>query len=137
MDALIKMLESPPDWFLAEFGADASPWLRSVTYNHTRHAVRDTNRHERILHRAAKDPHGWLSIRPGESAERTVLRHLDELEIHRAIFRLPRHLADVAFLRYQGDSYAEISWALGIPVSTVKQRLHTIRSPRVRAVLGL
>ena len=138
MDLLTKLLQDQPDFLLPEYGADATAWAKTVIYNHGRHARRDENRHQRILHQAAYDPEHWLGGgRLGESAERTVLRHLDEMEIERAIFRLPKHLSQVAYLRYQGDSYAEIGWALGINENTVKMRLRTIRSPRIRAVLGL
>ena len=139
----MKLMTSPPDFLLPEYGQDATPWAKTVILNANRDAIRAQNRHERILHRAAYDSTSWLSrgsskIRPGESAEDTVLRKLEYLENTRAIFRLPKPLADVAFLRYQyGDSYAEIGRALGITENAVKMRLRKIRSPKVRAVLGL
>lgn len=139
MDLLTKLLQDQPDFLLPEFGQDATAWAKTVIYNHGRHARRDEKCHQRIRHEAVRDPKCWLRrpVRLGESAERTVLRHLDELEIIRKIARLPRHLGDVAYLRYQGDSYAEIGWALGINENTVKMRLRKIRSPKIRAVLGL
>lgn len=142
-DLLMKLMTSPPDFLLPEYGADATPWAKTVILNASRDAIRAHNRHERILNRAVHDSENWLSrgnskIRAGEPAEDTVLRHLEHLENIRAIFRLPKPLADVAFLRYQyGDSYAEIGRALGITENAVKMRLRKIRSPKVRAVLGL
>ena len=138
MDLILKLLESMPDFLLPEYEADATPWARTVVLNQARHAVRDSNIHKKGLKHAAQDPGSWLYARRlGESAERTVMRRLDELAIHHAIFRLPEHLADVAFLRYQGDSYTDIARTLGINENTVKMRLRTIRSPKVRAALGL
>jgi RNA polymerase sigma factor (sigma-70 family) len=137
MDAITK-LGNQPDFLLPEYGQNAMAWLTSVLWNAIRDVVRAEKNHTRILHQSAMDPEHWLSAtRLNESAERAALRHLEELEIMKAIFRLPDHLASVAYFRYQGYEPIEIAGILGISPNAVKMRLRTIRNKKIRPALDL
>ena len=73
----------------------------------------------------------------GPSAEWVVLRKLEDEDIRRRILRLPPKLAQVASMRYAGWSYSEIADVLGISDDAVWKRAERIRSPKLRAALGL
>lgn len=140
MDSIVKLLARQPELLLPEYGQDPLPWVRTVVINQQRDAYRAQNRHERILSNADRLPGDhWIArlLRMGSSPEEVVMRKLDELDVVKRIARLPDQLADVALLRYQGDSVAEISATLGITPNAVSGRLHKIRSPKVRQHLGL
>jgi len=113
-------------------------WLTTVLRNAFRNAVRDQERHRETLAGAILQPNHWTHVKNhGESAEATFMRRESECEILARIKRLPRHLSQVAYLRYWGFPNAEIAWLLNIHIKTVEYRLRKIRSPRIRQALGL
>ncbi len=60
-----------------------------------------------------------------DDPESAFLGREQALLLWQAVNRLPEHLRVVIALRYQSDlSYEEIARALGVPVGTVKSRLH-------------
>jgi RNA polymerase sigma-70 factor (ECF subfamily) len=96
------------------------PWLYSVAANLARDACRrrevrsrDVNR-ERLVSRKAPP-------RPDEEAER-----LEEAEMVRAVVaELPGDARTMVLLHfYQGLTYREVAESLGVPVGTVKSRMH-------------
>jgi hypothetical protein len=117
---------------------DIGKWLTTVLYNALRNAVRDQKRHREILAEAILQSNHWTHVEShGESAESVVLRRESEREILARIKRLPRHLSQVAYLRYWGFPNQEIAWLLDVHVKTVEYRLRKIRSGPVRRALGL
>jgi RNA polymerase sigma factor (sigma-70 family) len=134
MDLIAKILDSPPD-VPVEHGAPADRWVNTVIRNKRRDAYRAENRHRRILRQAHGEPGHWLSEHPGESPERIVMRRMEHADVLRRIGRLPGHLRDVALLRYDGYSYAEIGDVLGISDVTARQRAASIRADKIRRLL--
>lgn len=117
---------------------DVEKWLKTVLYNAVRNAIRDQRLHREILAEVVLEPNHWTHVENhGESAEATFMRRESEREILGRIKGLPRHLGQVAYLRYWGFPNGEIAWLLNIHINTVKQRLRTIRSPKIRRALGL
>jgi DNA-directed RNA polymerase specialized sigma24 family protein len=142
MDVVTKMLAHPPDYALPEFAVgEPDPmtdnWVQSVLYNANRQAARDYRLHQHILSEAEKDPGSWLAQRPGRSAEAEALAAMEYQECVAAIMRLPRKLRGVAILYFDGHSMTETAAILGVGRTTVWRRLEEIRSPRIRAMLGL
>ncbi len=155
MDVITKMLAHPGDYCLPEFADDGEPdpmtdhYVTSTLFNANREAERNYRTHQRILGEAKDDPTSWLqaarhdgSWPPGtgktsESAEQVALRRLEHLDNIRRIAQLPRKLYHVAMLTYEGSTITETASILGVHRATVWRRLEEIRSPRIRAVLGL
>ncbi|MDB5290327.1 MAG: polymerase sigma factor AlgU [Phycisphaerales bacterium] len=99
-----------------------------------------------IAANAAKDVYRWHARRPACSIhslredgaapfqlqEKTVVppgERLEQLElretVRRVVDRMPAHLREILLLSYFGEySYREIAQTLGIPLGTVKSRLH-------------
>jgi RNA polymerase sigma-70 factor (ECF subfamily) len=119
---------------LYELGRPFRPWLYTIATNQAIDALRRNQRHQRpsldcehenkgnepggplleLLAGDDPDPHGC--------AERRERR----AQVRQAVNNLARHLRAVVVLcYYQGMKYKEIADTLGIPVGTVKSRLHT------------
>jgi DNA-directed RNA polymerase specialized sigma24 family protein len=115
----------------------AGPWVRTVLYRMAldRYSV-ESNR-ARIVREHAAELADRYKSGVGPSAEWVVIRKLEDEDIRRRILRLPPKLAHVASMRYAGYGYSEIAGILGISDDAVWQRAHRIRSPKIRAVLGL
>jgi RNA polymerase sigma-70 factor (ECF subfamily) len=113
---------------LASFRGDAafSTWLHRVTVN----ACYD------LLRRSARAP---LTARgdeprpePGPPAPDHAEATAASVDLHRALLRLPPdHRAVLVLHDVQDLSYEEVARVLGVPVGTVKSRLH-----RARVALG-
>lgn len=111
---------------LAEFRGDArlSTWLYTIA---SRLCLNRLAGSERRLTRPGDEALGRVvDVRPGpdEALER------DELDaaLHRAIAELPEERRVVAVLRdIDGLAYEEIAEILGLPVGTVRSRLHRAR----------
>ncbi|MBV9850823.1 MAG: sigma-70 family RNA polymerase sigma factor [Armatimonadetes bacterium] len=98
-------------------------WLRRIVQKHC----------DRITRRKRLDTVSWdlLSDRtspqpgPAQAAE----SHELTAQVRQAIDRLPEHERAVTLLRYMGrQSYSEVAEFAGIPLSTVKSRLHSARA---------
>ena len=117
-----------------EAGRPFRPWLYAIATNQAIDALRRRNRHPTIrLHAEADDvndaetPHLMSLL---ETREAGPLEHVQaeerKLLIRASVEKLPDFLKQVVLLAYyQGLKYAEIAKILGIPVGTVKSRLHT------------
>ena len=119
----------------------AGPWVRTVLYRMAIDRYRTENNRERILREREaelRDVYGWHDDHGmSEDPARIVIRKLDDEDVRRRILRLPPKLAQVASMRYAGHSYSEIADILGTSADAVWKRAERIRSPKIRAVLGL
>ena len=94
------------------------PWLFRIAVNHTRNALRDRERRERIEAGAPV------------SGERDAFAGVDErLTLEAAMGKLPEKLRIVLLLKYIAElPYSEISRTLGVSKATVDMRLREARS---------
>ena len=116
-----------------EAGRPVRPWLYTIATNQAIDALRRNGRHQALSldqHReeaANGDLHGL-----GEALESPTPGPLDAAQgqerrerVRAGVDRLPDFLRQVLILAYyQGLKYREIAEILGIPVGTVKSRLH-------------
>ena len=115
--------------------ADARPWLYGI-------AIRQIGRHRRAGQRAARA----LARVPAEtvtgdfgdrSAERVSAQQLRP-RLAAVLSGLPRQDRELLLLiAWAGLSYEESAQALGVPVSTVRSRLHRIRAKTRQALGGI
>jgi RNA polymerase sigma-70 factor, ECF subfamily len=117
-----------------EAGRPVRPWLYAIATNQAIDALRRQRRHQTIrLHAEADDVNDAETpqlLTLLESRESGPLEHVQGEErkqlIRGSVERLPDFLKQVVVLAYyQGLKYKEIADILGIPVGTVKSRLHT------------
>jgi DNA-directed RNA polymerase specialized sigma24 family protein len=113
-DVLETLLAAQPDYLLPERGQPADRWLRTVLWNRKRDRIRAENNHRRIEREHTAELAGRYKAGVAESAERVYLRMAAEQDIRRRIMRLPRKLATVAMLMYEGYSAAEVGTLLDI-----------------------
>jgi len=113
--------------------ADARPWLYGI-------AIRQISRHRRAEQRArralARVPAEIVTADFGDrSAERVTAQQLRP-RLAAVLSGLPRRYRELLLLiAWAGLSYEESAQALGVPVSTVRSRLHRIRA-KTRKALG-
>ncbi|GGO54598.1 RNA polymerase sigma factor [Streptomyces lasiicapitis] len=108
-------------------GADARPWLFGIATNLvSRHRRAEARRFKAMARVPALADHDEpLADR---AADRVVARAVGR-ELAAALAALPARHRDVLLLVAWGDlSYEEAAQALGIPVGTVRSRLHRARS---------
>lgn len=113
--------------------ADARPWLYGI-------AIRQISRHRRAEQRArralARVPAETVTADFGDrSAERVTAQQLRPCltDVLSGLARQDREL--LLLIAWAGLSYEESAQALGVPVSTVRSRLHRIRA-KTRKALG-
>lgn len=116
-------------------GADARPWLCGIATNlvgrHRRPEARRFKATARIL--APADHDEPLADRAADRVAAGAVRR----ELAAALAALPTRHRDVLLLVAWGDlSYEESARALGIPVGTVRSRLHRARS-KLRETLSI
>jgi RNA polymerase sigma factor (sigma-70 family) len=114
--------------------ADARPWLYGI-------AIRQIGRHRRAEQRAsralARVPAETVTGDFGDrSADRVTAQQLRP-SLAAVLSGLPRQDRELLLLiAWAGLSYEESAQALGVPVSTVRSRLHRIRAKTRRALGG-
>ncbi|GAA3002641.1 RNA polymerase sigma factor [Streptosporangium longisporum] len=111
----------------------ARPWLYGIATTLVARHRRDEERFLRALSRTGADP-------PPEPMADTVISRVaaqgEERRIAKALAGLSRGDRDVLLLVAWGDlSYDEVAQALGVPLGTVRSRLHRARK-KARAVIG-
>jgi RNA polymerase sigma-70 factor (ECF subfamily) len=117
-----------------EPGRPVRPWLYTIATHQAIDALRRNGRHQALsldqqreeLHEG--DTHNLMALL--ESRSPNPLDHAEEDErrqqVRASVDRLPEFLRQVVILAYyQGLKYREIADIIGIPVGTVKSRLHT------------
>jgi RNA polymerase sigma-70 factor, ECF subfamily len=105
--------------------APVRAWLFGIATNLVRRHARDEERRYRAFGRAAGHVESTTEL--GEVAGRVDAQALRG-ELADALAALPRAELDVLLLwTYPQLSYAEIAAALGVPVGTVRSRLHRAR----------
>jgi RNA polymerase sigma-70 factor (ECF subfamily) len=116
-----------------EPGRPARPWLYAIATNQAIDALRRQGRHQALSlnqHRAAETNGEAHSLMDGlESTAAGPSDFAEGQELHErvraSVEQLPDFLRQVLVLAYyQGMKYREIADILGIPVGTVKSRLH-------------
>ncbi|PVC84386.1 RNA polymerase sigma factor [Streptomyces sp. CS131] len=115
-------------------GADAQPWLFGIATNLiSRHRRAEARRFKAMARVPALTDHDEpLADR---AADRVMARAVRR-ELAAALAALPARHRDVLLLVAWGDlSYEETAQALGIPVGTVRSRLHRARG-KLRESLG-
>lgn len=117
-----RFQRNPPDPLT---GPSARGWLLMVAANECRTLFRTASRLRRLLDRLP-DP------APGDDHAPEVARRLDDERrmsaIRRAVAELPRHEREtLELVVWSGLTMAEAADALGVPVGTVKARLHRTR----------
>ncbi len=110
----------------------ARPWLYGIATTLIARHYRSEERHLRALHRTGADP---LPEPMADTVVSRVTAHDHKREIAGAMGRLSRADRDVLLLVAWGDlSYEETAQTLGVPIGTVRSRLHRARR-KVRAAL--
>jgi RNA polymerase sigma-70 factor, ECF subfamily len=115
-----------------EPGRPVRPWLYAIATNQAIDALRRLNRHpavslESVETEAEGERRGLVELL--EAREADPLENVDAAEtrelVRACLDRLPDYMRQVVLLAYyQGLKYQEIADALGIPLGTVKSRLH-------------
>ena len=108
------------------------PWLFTIAANKARDLIRSqarrpTNPLQASISRGDDDSGEFIDLMqaasemPGEPMEREELQHL----VQRTVMGMPEHLREILLLSYFHQfPYKQISDILGIPLGTVKSRLH-------------
>ncbi|MDG9688563.1 RNA polymerase sigma factor [Streptomyces mutabilis] len=115
-------------------GADARPWLFGIATNLVgRHRRAEARRFKAMARIPAPADHDEPMT--DRAADRVVARAVRR-ELAAALAALPARHRDALLLVAWGDlSYGEAAQALGVPVGTVRSRLHRARS-QLREALG-
>lgn len=119
------MLRAYRFWDRYETGTDCRAWLRTILRNAFTNGYRKRTRApDKVEYEKVSERSRWEALQVRGPEETYFFRHLDE-EVARAIeelpeaFRVPVVLCDLEDLTYE-----EIAGELGIPVGTVKSRIH-------------
>lgn len=115
-----------------EAGRRVKPWLYTIATNQAIDLQRRSRRHKLVSldqrsHQGGDDVGALLDL--VQSREEAPSASLDDEEkrgwVQAAVEALPENLrAAVALIYFQGLKYREAAEALGVPVGTVKSRLH-------------
>lgn len=115
-----------------ETGRTFKPWLFTIAANKARDYLRSRNRRQTVPLQATIDPNGddghqFIDLLKSIEASPTAHLEQEELQHHvqSAIQRMPENLREVLVLAYFNQfPYKQIAEVLGVPLGTVKSRLH-------------
>ncbi len=96
-------------------------WIFQVARNLCLNRQRSARRASQALETEARTPE---ETNPGP--ERALEHHQTQHALRNAVARLPVELGELYSLRTQGMSYQEMAEVLGIPLGTVKSRMHQL-----------
>jgi RNA polymerase sigma-70 factor (ECF subfamily) len=114
-------------------GRPVRPWLYTIATNQAIDALRRAGRRQTVSLDQLRetdnngDVHSLLELMPDKQANPLERLHDEERreKVRASLQLLPEHLRSTVILAYyQGLKYREIADVLGIPVGTVKSRLH-------------
>jgi len=120
-----------------EPGRPVRPWLYTIATHQAIDALRRHGRHPTVrLDESLDEAHGEENVQLGQFLETPGPGPLAQLEaderrqlVRDSVAQLPEFLRQVVLLAYfQGLKYSDVADILGIPVGTVKSRLHTALS---------
>jgi RNA polymerase sigma factor (sigma-70 family) len=117
---------------------DARPWLYGIAANLIGKHQRAEVRMLRAYARTGADPvlAGTLTVNHADEADSRLASAAVRRDLAAALAGLAAGDRDALLMVAWADlSYAEVATALGIPVGTVRSRLHRARA-RIRAALG-
>jgi len=106
------------------------PWLYSIAANRARDALRSVGRSEKqiLVHRTkAGEETSLEELLPGAPSppDREIIARETTEKVQRALMDMPDQLREIVTLAYYNQMpYKDIAGALGIPLGTVKSRLH-------------
>jgi len=95
-------------------------WIYRIARNACANKVRSRRRGANALFKLGEEEP------PVASAEDLLREEQRTLAVASAVEKLPQTLASVFHLRTSGLSYEDIAAALGIPIGTVKSRMHAL-----------
>lgn len=116
-DAFMALLDAREGRALESFRA----WIYRVARNRCLKRLRKRSRHARAIEKVRALP---ASVAP--DPETSHLHGETAAALAQALERLPPHLAEVYALRARGMSYEESAQVLGIPIGTVRSRIHAM-----------
>jgi len=120
-----------------ESGRPVRPWLYTIATHQAIDALRRQGRHPTVrLDEGLDEKSGEENVQLGRFLETPGPGTLDQIEaderrqlVRDTVAQLPDFLRQVVLLAYfQGLKYSDVAEILGIPVGTVKSRLHTALS---------
>lgn len=107
---------------------DAAPWLFGIATNLLRRYHRHEVRALRALGRSAASDAVTGSMDEAALADTRIDLAAALVEVASALRRMPQHQRDAVLLHAWGQlTYDQIAEALGVPVGTVRSRLHRAR----------
>jgi NitT/TauT family transport system substrate-binding protein len=107
-------------------------WLKAIVYSVCRRAHNKPNAREISLEEA---PAEWEHTRRSDGPEELCIRWQTRKMVLRVLESLPGVAREACRMRYElGLPYRHIAEVLGVPVGTIKRRLHDARKKMVRAL---
>jgi RNA polymerase sigma-70 factor (ECF subfamily) len=114
------------------------PWLYTIAANKARDLLRSKARRPAMQLTTSDDQGGevdlWHNLLRDETTPQDILEQKQQKELVREmVAKLPEHLREILVLAYFNQlPYKEIAQVLGIPLGTVKSRLHAAVSAFAR-----
>ncbi len=105
------------------------PWLYQIAANRARDAIRSAGRSEKQLTLVDSEEReltlDYLASDDSPSPDRELISQETSEKVRDALMAIPEQLREILILAYYDKlPYKDISDALGIPLGTVKSRLH-------------
>lgn len=97
-------------------------WLYQVAHHLCLNRIRSRKRRDRLVESAAQE----IPTSAAEPPEVSLDSRQRAAALERAVARLSEPLAEVYRLRASGMSYEEVAGVTGVPLGTVKSRMHEL-----------
>ena len=113
-----------------ESGRRFRPWLYTIAANKARDYLRREKRRPALQMTGSEDDEGsarlWDDLLRDDTTPEIIFEQQQETELVRQVVaQVPDHLREILLLAYfEQLSYKDMAEALGIPLGTVKSRLH-------------